>query len=79
MTTKHMPTIERTSEDVAKFKADMRRIHGPETFDDVCAERDRLREALAIMLGAAETDCLDDKSNVWRSAMLDARAALKGE
>lgn len=28
------------------------------------------------MLGAAETDALDDKSNVWRSAMIEARAAI---
>lgn len=28
------------------------------------------------MLGAAETDLLDDKSNVWRSAMISARAAI---
>lgn len=40
------------------------------------AQRDALAAALATMLGAADTDCLDDKSNVWRSAMLDARAAL---
>jgi hypothetical protein len=31
---------------------------------------------LCEMLGAAETDLLDDKSNVWRSAMNDARAAI---
>jgi hypothetical protein len=28
------------------------------------------------MLGAAETDLLDDKSNVWRSAMISAREAI---
>lgn len=38
---------------------------------------DTLVEALATMLGCAETDCLDDKSNVWRSAMIDAGDALK--
>jgi hypothetical protein len=32
--------------------------------------------ALATMLGVAEMDALDDKSNVWRSAMIDARAAI---
>lgn len=35
-----------------------------------------LLAAVATMLGAAEADCLDDKSNVWRSAMIDARAAI---
>lgn len=35
-----------------------------------------LLEALLHMLGAAETDCMDDKSNVWRSYMIDARAAI---
>jgi len=42
---------------------------------DEGAEQD-LAAALATMLGAAETDALDSQSNVWRSAMLDARAAL---
>ena len=28
------------------------------------------------MLGAAETDLLDEASNVWRSAMISARAAI---
>ena len=28
------------------------------------------------MLGAAETDLLDETSNVWRSAMISARAAI---
>jgi hypothetical protein len=32
--------------------------------------------ALSTMLGIAEADCLDDTSNVWRSAMIDARSAL---
>jgi hypothetical protein len=35
-----------------------------------------LLAVLCEMLGAAETDLLDDKSNVWRSAMIDARAAI---
>ena len=35
-----------------------------------------LLAALAPMLGMAEADCMDDKSNVWRSAMITARAAL---
>lgn len=41
-----------------------------------------LLAVLCEMLGAAETDLLDDKSNVWRSAMNDARTAIakaKGE
>lgn len=41
-----------------------------------------LLAALCEMLGAADVDCLDDNSNVWRSAMIDARAAIakaKGE
>ena len=33
-------------------------------------------EALSEMLGAAEMDCLDDKSNVWRSLMLHASSAI---
>jgi len=40
------------------------------------AQRNELAAVLATMLGAAEIDCLDDKSNVWRSAMIDARDAL---
>jgi hypothetical protein len=35
-----------------------------------------LLAVLCEMLGAAETDLLDDKSNVWRSAMNDARQAI---
>ncbi len=35
-----------------------------------------LRSALAALVGMAELDCMDDKSNVWRSAMIDARHAL---
>jgi hypothetical protein len=35
-----------------------------------------LLEALATLVGIAETDCMDDKSNVWRSAMIDANAAI---
>lgn len=41
-----------------------------------CNAHDELVAALSTMLGAAEIDCMDDKSNVWRSAMIDARAAL---
>lgn len=36
----------------------------------------KVAEVLARMLGAAETDCMDDRSNEWRSHMLDARDAL---
>jgi hypothetical protein len=35
-----------------------------------------LLEALCEMLGAAEIDCMDDKSNVWRGLMINARAAI---
>ena len=31
---------------------------------------------LSAMLGMAEVDQLDDKSNEWRSVMIDAREAL---
>jgi hypothetical protein len=41
-----------------------------------CRSHDALIKACATMLGCAEIDCMDDKSNVWRSAMLDARDAL---
>lgn len=43
----------------------------------VLEEVSNLKAVLAYMLGVAETDCLDDKSNVWRSAMIQARDALK--
>lgn len=35
-----------------------------------------LLAALSHLLGCAETDCMDDKSNVWRSYMIEARAAI---
>lgn len=35
-----------------------------------------LLAALAAIVGIAEADCLDDKSNVWRSAMVEAEAAI---
>jgi hypothetical protein len=35
-----------------------------------------LLAAIATLVGIAEADCMDDKSNVWRSAMLDALAAI---
>ena len=35
-----------------------------------------LLAVICEMLGAAEIDLLDDKSNVWRSAMNNARAAI---
>lgn len=48
-----------------------------EKVDIYAAIRRKPEEAMRIlseMLGAAEVDCLDDKSNVWRSLMIDARA-----
>jgi hypothetical protein len=42
----------------------------------LCAAAPELLAALAALVGIAETDCMDDKSNVWRSAMLDADAAI---
>lgn len=38
--------------------------------------KDKLIATLSIMLGLAEIDALDEKSNEWRSAMIDAREAL---
>ena len=35
-----------------------------------------LLRTLAELLGAAEVDCMDDKSNVWRNAMSSAQVAL---
>ena len=35
-----------------------------------------LLAALCYVLGAAEADALDDRSNEWRSHMIDARAAI---
>lgn len=35
-----------------------------------------LLKCLCEMLGAAEVDALDDKSNVWRSLMLNAQTAI---
>jgi hypothetical protein len=45
--------------------------------DKLQKQRTDLRQVLAEMLGAAETDCLDDKSNVWRSLMITARETLE--
>ena len=39
-------------------------------------DEQELRAILARMLGMAELDLLDEKSNEWRSAMIDARSAL---
>lgn len=41
----------------------------------ITAAPDLLR-VVSEMLGAAETDGMDEKSNVWRSLMIDARAAI---
>ena len=35
-----------------------------------------LLAAISTLVGIAETDCMDDKSNVWRSAMIAADAAI---
>jgi hypothetical protein len=35
-----------------------------------------LLAALATLVGVAELDCMDDKSNVWRTALIDANAAI---
>ena len=32
---------------------------------------------LIKLVGLAEFDCLDDKSNVWRSALIDSRLAIE--
>lgn len=37
----------------------------------------KLAAPLATMLGAAQTDALDNSSNTWRSAMIDAAGALE--
>jgi len=42
-------------------------------------EHRRLQQITAHMLGAAEVDRLDEKSNVWRSIMEDAREVLNIE
>jgi hypothetical protein len=51
-------------------------IHAKKADLDLIAAAPDLLVVLCEMLGAAETDALDDKSNVWRSAMNDARAAI---
>ena len=50
-------------------------IYNPADADLIAAAPDLLA-VVCEMLGAAETDLLDDKSNVWRSAMISARAAI---
>jgi len=50
-----------------------------ENLTAILAMKDSHSEMLAVlceMLGAAETDLLDETSNVWRSAMNDARTAI---
>ena len=37
---------------------------------------DNLANALAELLGLAEADLMDDKSNVWRTAMITAQHVL---
>lgn len=49
-----------------------------------CGEQDarliaaapELLACLCEMLGAAEMDCMDDKSNVWRNLMSNAQVAI---
>lgn len=41
------------------------------------ADAPKMLALIAYMLGAAEADCLDDKSNEWRSHMIAARALLE--
>jgi hypothetical protein len=36
-----------------------------------------LLACLCEMLGAAEMDCMDDKSNVWRNLMSNAQVAIE--
>lgn len=61
-----------------KVLADFGKCDLPETEANarLIAAAPELLEAISTMLGAAEADCLDDKSNVWRSAMIGARAAI---
>ena len=42
----------------------------------LAAEAPAMLAALCDMLGAAEAEALDDKSNVWRSAMIEAAAII---
>ncbi len=51
-------------------------VYDGETNAKKIAALPQVLAALSTMLGVAETDCLDDKSNVWRSAMINARAAI---
>jgi hypothetical protein len=50
-----------------------------ENLTAILAMEQNYKDMLAVvceMLGAAETDLLDETSNVWRSAMNDARTAI---
>lgn len=51
-------------------------IHAKKADRDLIAAAPGLLAVVCEMLGAAETDLLDDKSNVWRSAMISARAEI---
>jgi len=44
--------------------------------DTAAAVIGELALALGIITGVAEADCLGDDSNVWRSAIISANAAL---
>ena len=50
--------------------------YAPEAVARLVVAAPEMLEALATLLGACEFDCMDDKSNVYRSAMIDARAAI---
>ena len=56
--------------------------YAPKSLDEakanarLIAAAPEMLEALATLIGCAETDGMDGKSNVWRSAMIDARAAI---
>jgi hypothetical protein len=66
------PVCDSTYNITPAFAYDMK-----EQIDKLQKQRTDLRQVLAEMLGAAETDCLDDKSNVWRSLMITARETLE--
>jgi hypothetical protein len=55
-------------------------VIGPRTgkyTGDLLSAAPVLLQLVSEMLGAAELDCLDERSNTWRSLMIDARAAIK--
>ena len=46
------------------------------SFPDDSIERELLSNLIKLV-GLAEFDCLDDESNVWRSALIDSRLAIE--